>query len=640
MPLDRAQRRALEREQRKESGRQKRFVPVAFNGAVPVWMTVLIALPVLLVPLFVVYMLPGTLIPGSYGQASINEFQKYAAELVSVAALLSGFVFLLLRHNLYPRLPRYLVLAVAIYLLGVMLSLTQAVDIERALIISLQVSLCPVLFFLLIITFRWTQSHVLLVLGLTFTAGFLVALIGICQTLGVWDFALRLPHVGAGSLIYFQNLAGEYLILLIPPAIILIFMPIHWSFRIFSTLLSLVFLVHLVMTLARGAWVGLFGGVLFSLLCAGWCFYLARKRQASSDEMKPLLSPKQKRSLLIVAVLLLTVLLGGGVWIAAGGKGSDSTYVQELLSINLKNTTGRLQIWTDSMSLLKESWLLGIGSGHYRIDILPHLKVSPQVPYLFDWVEQSGKIMYPFRPHNDYLQNWIELGLFGLIGMLWLFFIVVRSAFRGIGEAFVAGDRGRALLILGCLGGFSSWAVSMLFEFPYRMPASMMLGWLCAGLTVALSRQGDDVVWKKVGSGVRWSSSLLLMIVVISCLYVAHIQFWSDIYEKQAMAAWNSRNTTQGYQWIERAYAYAPWKQSIGGMKARMELGLGKNKEALQTSQETLERNPYLLPVLWTKGTSARMLGRSRESREAFATIIKLYPHLKENGKYTGFSTR
>lgn len=641
MSSERAQRRALERKQRKHSNQAAVDHSMQAIGYAPLWLALLVALPAVVVPLYFVYMLPGTLVEGSSGLAIINEFQKYVAELVCFGLLLACAGVWLVRNNLWPRVPGVILWPALLFLASFLSSLFQAQDLERGVVNSLQSGLLPLLFFLLIASLRWTQLRILSVLGLMSGAGLVVGLIGICQGLEIWPFALSLPHVGAGSLVFFQNLAGEYLIVLIPPAVALIFVRIHWLFRACAAICSSILLVHLVMTLARGAWVGLFCGVAVTFVFAALGFYWIKRSGVGVDENEittPVFASFTKRNVAVSGVVLLALLLAVGLWVGSVGKDSDSTYVKELLSINLDNTTGRLQIWTDSLGLLEDSWLFGVGAGHYRVAFPPYLEASPEVPYLFQWDEKTGRIMYPFRPHNDYLQNWIELGIFGLIGMVWLFVAILWISARGIGDSMAAGERQRALLILGCLGAFSAWAMSMLFEFPFRMPASMVLGWMCAGFAVSLSWRTDEIRWSSIRPAGNWLASCVVTLSVLACFYVAHMQFWADIYENQAMVAWNGKKLTQGYEWQQRAYGYAPWKESNGATKARMELGLKKYQESLATSRQVLERNPYLLPALWTQGTAARMIGHGDESRAAFSKIVEVYPFLPENEKYRRFA--
>ena len=72
MSMDRAQRRALEREQRKGRKTPESVRPVSFDGTPSLWLALLVALPLVAVPLYYVYIPPGTLIEGGYGQIIIN----------------------------------------------------------------------------------------------------------------------------------------------------------------------------------------------------------------------------------------------------------------------------------------------------------------------------------------------------------------------------------------------------------------------------------------------------------------------------------------------------------------------------------------------------------------------------------------
>lgn len=622
-----------------ESGGGKRSLSAAAD---PEWiLLVAVAIPAILVPLFVVYLPPDTLIEGGYELVLINEYQKYAAGLFTMGGSLGAFLFTLLKQKSWPYLPKGLALPALCFVLAIGISLLQAVDLWRGALVGLQVYLLPTVFFLLIASHQWTLSQGLSLLGLSLACGTLVAIIGVAQGLGYWGPALTLPHIGAGSLLFFQNLAGEYLIILIPPAIAITLMPVRLKYRLVASLVVVLLSTHLVLTLARGAWVGLIGGLCIgaALACCGSLLTKRVRRVPPSGKDNGRQPYKHLKQLIVGTIIALA--LSAGILLANGSIHTHfkSPYIQELLSVNFSHTTGRIQLWTDSLDMLRKNWLWGVGPGHYKVHIPVYLREIPTIPYLFHWDVKTGALTIPFRPHNDYLQNWLELGLLGMIGMIWLFGMIFWFAVRGIGEAVINGERIRALIILGTISGFAAWAVSMLFEFPFRMPASMILGWLCAGLAVSFSLQHRERLPRRSPSlASQLATGALLSLLAIASLLFAYQQFWSDLYFNQAMIAGASQNPSLSYAWMNRACAYAPWKEQTGATKARLELLMDKPEQSLDSAREVLRRNPYSLPGLWAYGLAAGELGHEQESRSAFQKIINIYPFLPDIARYQRFA--
>ena len=657
MTMDRAQRRALERKQRKQERKAGDVAPqpTSFAGSPPLWLMVLVLLPVVVVPLYFLHLKPNVLIEGGFGHIIINEYQKYVAEMVTIGllALLGGGY--LVWKNLWPRLPKMLVLPVLLLLAGTLLSLVQAVDPLRAAIVAFEVYLLPLLFFLLIAALRWSYRMASGAFLSVLCVGLIVAFIGVAQTFCFWEFAQKLPHVRAGSLMFNTNLAAEYLITLIPLAAALVFIPGNIFVRLASALVGSLLMLHLVLTMTRGAWVGLAGGLVVAALMAWIGARLQRKTpdEESGGAARKILSRKALLSLvaMLMAFLLLIVAVSS---LTEVGNERKTSPVERLLSIKWSSGGAREKIWTDCLDMVQDKWLLGVGPGHFRVDFPPYwdevTKIKESIKAkknltevqkreigikLVRWTEKTGGFIYPLRPHNDYLQNWLEIGLLGFIGTLWLFLSITWISVRGLGASIVSGDNRRALLIFGAFTGFAAWAVSMLFEFPFRMPASMLMGWFCAGFAVSLSLFAwKETPWKPVRPVFNKLAALVLICLVVLSFNLAHRVFWGDLYGIYAKTAWNNKRLEQAYGWQQKAYAYAPWVVNNGALKVRMEMGLQRFDDAYETANSMLERSPHLIPALWAKGYAAVSSGRIEEGEGAFRELAEKFPFLPYNDKY------
>jgi O-antigen ligase len=84
--------------------------------------------------------------------------------------------------------------------------------------------------------------------------------------------------------------------------------------------------------------------------------------------------------------------------------------------------------------------------------------------------------------HNDYLQLLVEMGLLGLATMVWLLFVVYRTAAKKLGNW--TGDISGAVA-LACLLGLSGMLVHSAFDFNLQIPANAALFYVLC--TVAAS---------------------------------------------------------------------------------------------------------------------------------------------------------
>lgn len=128
----------------------------------------------------------------------------------------------------------------------------------------------------------------------------------------------------------------------------------------------------------------------------------------------------------------------------------------------------RIQIWRDTLALIRAQPVTGCGLGAYESALMPHKLAAPL--HTVDFA------------HNDYLQLAAELGLPAMAVLLWLAGYVLRSAWRTARADLPPDERARAL---GCLGGLAALALHSLVDFNLYIPANAMAAAWVAGLAVA-----------------------------------------------------------------------------------------------------------------------------------------------------------
>lgn len=128
----------------------------------------------------------------------------------------------------------------------------------------------------------------------------------------------------------------------------------------------------------------------------------------------------------------------------------------------------RIQIWRDTLALIRTQPVTGCGLGTYESALMPHKLAAPL--HTVDFA------------HNDYLQLAAELGLPAMAALLVLAGLVFRAAWRTARADMPPDDRARAL---GCLGGLAALALHSLVDFNLYIPANAMAAAWVAGLAVA-----------------------------------------------------------------------------------------------------------------------------------------------------------
>ena len=99
-----------------------------------------------------------------------------------------------------------------------------------------------------------------------------------------------------------------------------------------------------------------------------------------------------------------------------------SQKMADLLSFERSSIQSRLMVWSAAREILKDNWLLGIGPGMFQEQYLVyqnHFNVS----YL-EWAVP--------QPHNLWLAWWLQAGIIGLIGFIWLTVNFLRRLFYSL----------------------------------------------------------------------------------------------------------------------------------------------------------------------------------------------------------------
>jgi len=108
----------------------------------------------------------------------------------------------------------------------------------------------------------------------------------------------------------------------------------------------------------------------------------------------------------------------------------NSQKFSSLLNFSERSSlASRLMIWKVSERLIIENPILGIGPGNFQ---KKYLSLQPLFPLYLEWAVP--------QPHNIFLAFWLESGILGLVGFVFLLYFVFYSLFkrtRGMNLSFI-----------------------------------------------------------------------------------------------------------------------------------------------------------------------------------------------------------
>ena len=300
----------------------------------------------------------------------------------------------------------------------------------------------PVLFFVLMLRWLRSPADVWRIVGAWLVTAAFVGREAVEQYL--FGQAALMEGVGRATSVFPSATAlGIYLGKALPLGIVLaVFLPATWRFwKIACALLSVLISMGLIVSFARGAWIGVFVALAVVAL-------IARNRW---------------------------LLAGLGAAVIAGLTALpfvNVTRITSMFDFNTEDNTGvaRAKIWSAALKIIGDHPFTGIGQDQF-------LYQDPKygVPQL--------RFFTTSHPHNLALDFWLRLGLPGL---LWLL-VALAYFFR---QTYILWThlRGTAAgaLVLGLMASMIDLAVHGLLDMAYFTMDSALTFWLTVGLVTIL----------------------------------------------------------------------------------------------------------------------------------------------------------
>jgi hypothetical protein len=280
--------------------------------------------------------------------------------------------------------------------------------------------------------------------------------------------------------------------------------------RITGAISSSVVTLFLLYTRSRGAWVGLVVGA----ACA--VFWIVRVR--------PFAIPRLTlRPILSFVIVLVSLFLVGRVEPRFDDKNPsrlDETKQSIQQTVRLFTTPGgdrdRFRIWAPTSEMALDHVVFGVGLGNWSA-------VYPRY--------DRGDVLHissaPRRPHNDYLRIFSELGIPGIICVVWCLLRSFLIAFRHQDTWQLAG-----------LCSAAAISAHSFFSFPREQAVLSLLLWFGLAASQMRSKQGHRVPQKLV-----W---LVLLITSVGGTVFAYRAIEADeLYARSLIAREKGRTLLQ-----------------------------------------------------------------------------------------------
>lgn len=437
-----------------------------------------------------------------------------------------------------------------------------------------------------------------ILLNILIVFGGLISMYGILQKTGGVGF-LQVPKMDRVYGTFGNpNFFGSFLIGLIPiTTAVSVKYKKTWSF-----IFTIIMLIALYFTKTRGAWLGLLG--------SGFIWWILWGRNKTG----------KKVSLGILIIICIFAYLTRGVWV---------------------RQTQRLLIWRDTLKMISENPVFGVGLGVFHSEFPSYasselLKILP-----------PGKFIVNYA-HNEFLEIFSEVGIFGFGIYLWFLVVYFVSGFKAgkknsITKGMVCGAA--AVLIHSSVSVNMRFGVSSIWVF-------CIMG-LTFGFISEKKEKGLPIDFKNILLAIAfffllglWSRTVIEPLVSQKKLS-KEVDFFDqtreyDIKDLEKIIEQDPGNAKAYYK---LAWIYAKekkFKKAIENFKKTISLDeslvgaynnlgniyytMGKRQKAVKYYNQALKRNPNLVDAHFNLGYIYYYQGKLKQATKEFNTVLKLDP--------------
>jgi len=452
-----------------------------------------------------------------------------------------------------------------------------------------------------------------------------------------------------GSTLGNPNFLGYYLVQIIPIGIFLIVKTKNQILKSFYSLAIIFIFFHFIKIRSVGAW----SSLLISLIIISFLILIKNK-----EEIKQKLSRKFAAKLLIITVFVLFILVPifytiNDDILALINSNFTKIEINKLISDNFKiikdesydtinldsrgniSSLYRLLLWKSSLNIIKDHPVVGRGLNCFQFT-LPFYWKKEMLE-----LSEFNSLVLTKRAHNEYLQLWIELGLFGLIIFLFIMFIFIKRFIRVVYSEF----KNRSLVLFLAVSILSILIYSF-FSFPLQLPVGAFTFWLIWGLFEVISKDNNRLYednnfnydTNKVEYRLISPKRVLVILLTLGFVFISGIFNYrfvrANIHFKRGITSLNS-NIDVSENEFRLASKYIPYDYESYFYLGKIYLEKGQLDKAITNFQKSIQLSKFHLSH-YNLAIAYYLQGQKEEAITEFENSIKTYPLNAEAYTYLG----
>lgn len=291
---------------------------------------------------------------------------------------------------------------------------------------------------------------------------------------------------------------------------------------------------------------------------------------------------------------------------------SNQSYMENLT--DSRSYRERLQVWKNSVEMIKEHPLTGVGAGHWQFQFSKYGIGDFENPAI-------AKSLTTFqRPHNDFLWIGGESGIPGLVAYLAIFISLLIVILKQIKQK----PEDTVLAIVLAL--IPSYMIIAAADFPLERIEHQIL--LFSFISIPIAKLSPYRRTKK------WAPSIVVMTISLLSLPFIYNRIEGEILTKRLYALQKNTQWPAMLKASEEAQsnAYQIDAKSIplnyyGGIAA---YSSGDIEKAKLKFESALEMSPYNIHTLNNLGSCLNRLGENEKAMELFDLALEISPEFED----------
>ncbi|MFT7606671.1 MAG: O-antigen ligase [Saprospiraceae bacterium] len=503
----------------------------------------------------------------------------------------------------------FLILWVGGWLWSIVVSL-QAINVPEAFLAIGQELAANALLIAAVWIFQKENNYYRIILKALTLLGLFHSLAGILQYTGIGfnEANIQFPY----GFTFNRTLYGSFLAILLPFSIGQLFSG-SFRWRIIAAIALGAEIVAIIIAQCRSAWVA----VAMIILAANILVFINKKHFSKIHLRRWWGLNFGSISLLVFSFFLVSQLnIGGPVIQSTVERVSSIIGNRGGFSASSSTINERLMLWEQSLFMIKDHPILGVGAGNWKLAAAPYLKDIPSIAY--------GDY-FLIRPHNSWLQIGVERGIPGLLAYMLAWGMLFIMAFRIIKRAKGFSE---TIFYMALFGALLAFAVDQVFSFPHERIGHLSYLAAIAGMVIGTY---DRILAtsKRALQIPRWTFAVLALLLILNTVNALGDLRFQQIWKKTFEAA-GSNNFSEAIALAEKGKKY--W-QNLGPNTDPIEIltslvyqNQKQYDKALEEIKLAEKYQPNSYRVYNAMGTIYTEMGRYAEAEEVYLKGLELTP--------------